>query len=71
MAAAQIASAIDRYPKAQARRIEARLVALLLGRAEDRLAQVARAVPPVWGAPVVGAAALAAADEEDSVTRKI
>jgi hypothetical protein len=63
--------AIDKCPRDQARRIEARLVALLLGRAEDRLAQVARAVPPVWGAPVVGAAALAAADEEDSVTRKI
>ena len=70
MEAEETALVIDKCPRAQARRIEARLVAPLPVRAEDRLAQVARAAPPVWGAPVVVAAA-PAAEEEDSATRKI
>jgi hypothetical protein len=46
--AAPTASAIAKYPKAQAQRIEARSVAPLPARADPRLEQAARAALPVW-----------------------
>jgi hypothetical protein len=67
-AAEQTVSAIDKYRRTEAQPTGARSVGLLAATAEARLAQAARAAPPVWegGPVVVVVAAVLAVDDGDS-----